>query len=267
MIAVSGGKGGVGKSTVAVMKVKDFLERNKKVILLDLDIFAPNDHVIIGKSLGEKIKDVFIEYPKINEKKCKKCFLCLKACKNNAILKLNYPKIIKENCKRCFLCKEVCPYNAIEIEKEKIGEIYLNKVSDNFYLISGRIKVGIEEGRELIKEAIEIAKRIREKEKFDEIIIDTTAGLNCNVINAIREVNKVIIVSEDSLLGYNSLKEFIKLAKKLNLKFEVVINKYEGRVKRIVNYLKRNKMKFKFIDYSKKIEELYSGGNLWYLFQ
>ncbi len=48
IIAVSGGKGGVGKSTVASLLSLFLCERKKSVGLLDLDFYGPSTHLILG---------------------------------------------------------------------------------------------------------------------------------------------------------------------------------------------------------------------------
>lgn len=53
IIAVSGGKGGVGKSSVSSMLALIFNDMKKKVGLLDLDLSGPTDHVILG------VEDIF----------------------------------------------------------------------------------------------------------------------------------------------------------------------------------------------------------------
>ncbi|MBN1694695.1 P-loop NTPase [candidate division WOR-3 bacterium] len=58
IIAVSGGKGGVGKSSVSSMLALIFNDMRKKVGLLDLDLSGPSDNVILG------VKDVFPEEKK-----------------------------------------------------------------------------------------------------------------------------------------------------------------------------------------------------------
>jgi ATP-binding protein involved in chromosome partitioning len=58
IIAVSGGKGGVGKSSVSSMFALVLDDMGKKIGLLDLDFSGPTDHVILG------IGDVFPEEKK-----------------------------------------------------------------------------------------------------------------------------------------------------------------------------------------------------------
>jgi len=58
IIAVSGGKGGVGKSSVSSMLALVLKDMGKNVGLLDLDFSGPSDHIILG------VEDVFPEEEK-----------------------------------------------------------------------------------------------------------------------------------------------------------------------------------------------------------
>ena len=97
-IAITGGKGGTGKSTIAVLFANKFVKENKKVILCDCDVECPNDYLLLGQRLGKAEKKVYAEFPKLDKRKCKKCGLCAKTCKNNAIFQApgNYPVFIKD---------------------------------------------------------------------------------------------------------------------------------------------------------------------------
>ena len=46
-IAVTGGKGGTGKSTVATSLAVEFA-RSKKTLLVDADVECPNDHLLLN---------------------------------------------------------------------------------------------------------------------------------------------------------------------------------------------------------------------------
>jgi ATP-binding protein involved in chromosome partitioning len=48
IVAVTGGKGGIGKSSVAVGLALGFAGDGARVGLLDLDLWGPSDHVILG---------------------------------------------------------------------------------------------------------------------------------------------------------------------------------------------------------------------------
>ena len=58
IISVASGKGGVGKSLVASTLALNLVEKGHKVGLLDLDLYGPSSHIILG------VKDVFPEEKK-----------------------------------------------------------------------------------------------------------------------------------------------------------------------------------------------------------
>lgn len=110
-IAISGGKGGTGKSTVAILLANKFIKENKRVILCDCDVECPNDYLLLGQKLEKPREKVFAEFPRLNKNKCKKCGLGVKTCRNNAIFQTpgKYPVFIKDLCSGCGACWIVCP--------------------------------------------------------------------------------------------------------------------------------------------------------------
>ena len=94
-ICVTGGKGGTGKTLVAINLAVMFRDNGKKILLLDGDVENPNTYLLLGTDL-EDGKNVHFFIPKVNEDKCTKCGLCAKNCASNAILfvKDAYPIII-----------------------------------------------------------------------------------------------------------------------------------------------------------------------------
>jgi len=53
-IAITGGKGGTGKSTVAVLLANELVRKGKKVILADCDVECPNDYLLLGQKFGSQ---------------------------------------------------------------------------------------------------------------------------------------------------------------------------------------------------------------------
>lgn len=58
VLAVTGGKGGVGKSNVSVNMAVALAEQGKRVVLLDADLGLANIDVLLGVSSGRNIGDV-----------------------------------------------------------------------------------------------------------------------------------------------------------------------------------------------------------------
>jgi len=69
---ITGGKGGTGKSTVAVLFANKFIRKNKRIVLVDCDVECPNDYLLLGQKLGKPRERVYAEFPKLIKEKCTK---------------------------------------------------------------------------------------------------------------------------------------------------------------------------------------------------
>ena len=271
-IAITGGKGGVGKSTIAVLFANKFLRENKKVLLCDCDVECPNDYLLLGKQLKKPFEKVYVEFPKLNKTKCKKCGLCVKTCRNNAIFQASeqYPVFIKNLCSGCGACWIVCSNKAIEAKKEEVGQIYLNKVKSSsqkskiFYLVTGVAKAGLEETGPVVIQTKKFALNLAKRVKADFVLFDTAAGTHCPVISALLDCDLAYVVTEPTPMGAYDLNLILDLCQKLGVPTKIVLNQADlGSKKRIQKVAKRYKIEIeKEIPYSKKLVELYSKGRL-----
>ncbi len=289
-IAITGGKGGTGKSTVAVLLASKLSKEGKKVILCDCDVECPNDYLLTGQKLKKPASRVYAEFPKLIKEKCKKCGLCAKTCRNNAIFQApgEYPIFIKDLCSGCGACWTVCPFGAIRPYKEEIGKIYQNKVnipqsnrhsseskqkskakdknqnSKNFYLVTGVAKAGLEETGQVVRESKKFALDLAKKIRADVVLFDTAAGTHCPVINALLDVNEALAVTEPTPMGALDLNLILSLCKKLKIPSKIIVNQADlGNRKKIENIAKKFKIKIKKeILYSKNLVEAYSKGQL-----
>lgn len=62
-IVVLSGKGGVGKSTVAVNMAAELAKKGYKVGLLDVDVHGPSVPTLLGLELGQPTSDGKYIYP------------------------------------------------------------------------------------------------------------------------------------------------------------------------------------------------------------
>ncbi|MCD6270246.1 ATP-binding protein [bacterium] len=278
-IAITGGKGGVGKSTVAVLMAASLAEQGKRVVLVDCDVECPNDYLLLGQKLKNPKRKVFAQFPKLNKKKCKKCGICQDACKNNAIIQApgKYPIFIKNLCNGCGVCWNVCPFGAIRIENEEIGKVYLNEVrmrqskaknttgkTRSFYLISGLAKEGLEETAPVVTQTKKFAVGFAERIKADCLLFDTAAGTHCPVINALIGSDFAFVVTEPTPMGSHDLEIILTLLKKLKIKSSIVLNQSDlGNKDEVEKMAKKFRIKIsKRIPYSKEIVEYYSKGQI-----
>jgi ATP-binding protein involved in chromosome partitioning len=66
ILAVTGGKGGTGKSLVAATLALVLAEQGKRTGLLDLDLTGPSDHVILGARTGFPAEEFGVEPPSVH---------------------------------------------------------------------------------------------------------------------------------------------------------------------------------------------------------
>jgi len=258
-IAITGGKGGTGKSTIATALAFQ-LSKKHKTLLLDLDVDCPNDNLILGIKT-RKARDVENMIPKFDYKKCKKCGLCSRVCREHAIVfvKGNYPILIPEQCSGCKACKIACPAGAISEAKQKVGEIFVGK-RKNLKLIGGKTKPGIEESSLVLNAVKKFSEQY--KKNYNYIIIDTAAGTHCPVISALLGCDIAFAVTEPTPLGAHDLELILKLTSFLKIKTYIILNRSDIAEKKIIEKVAR-KYKTKIvaeIPYSKKIEEDYARG-------
>jgi MinD superfamily P-loop ATPase len=266
-IAVTGGKGGVGKSTITCLLANKLIESGKKIVLADLDVECPNDYLLLGEKLDNQIESIEADFPVLDKKKCQKCGKCVEVCQENAIFqssKDEYPIFFNNLCSACGACKLACPYGAIGSKKEEIGKVFINKISENYTLVTGEARACLEETGPIVTKAREVAKRIAEEKKADYLIIDTAAGLHCPVISALLEVEKAYLVTEPTPLGVHDLKLIIDLLSELKIKSEIIINQSDmGETEKIEAMAKKNNLKIKAqIPFDKDIVAGYSKGKM-----
>ena len=265
-IAITGGKGGTGKSTVAVLMANKFLKEGKKVVLCDCDVECPNDYLLLGQTLEKPQKKVYAEFPKLNKSKCKKCGLCAKTCRSNAVFQApgQYPVFIKDLCSGCGACWLVCPHKAIQPKKEEIGQIFVNKAKNNFWLITGMAKPGLEETGPVVIEVKKFALEFGKKVRIDYILFDTAPGTHCPVISALLDCDLAYAVTEPTPMGAYDLNLILDLCKKLKIKTKIILNQADlGDKTKIQKIAKQFKITIeKEIPYSKKIVKAYCKGQL-----
>ena len=229
-IAITGGKGGTGKSTFSVLFASELAAKGKKVVLCDCDVECPNDHLFLGiKKLKHFKKNVYAYFPQIDKKKCKKCGACVKACRNNALFLGKEILFFKELCSGCGACWTVCPFGAIKKRKEVIAKIYKEEIG-NLTLITGVAKPGLEETGPIVLKTKKFALSI----KADYFLFDTAAGTHCPVVSALIDCDMAYVVTEPTPMGKYDLDLILDLCKKLKIPTKIVLNKADLGNRKII---------------------------------
>ena len=225
-IAVTGGKGGTGKSTVATSLAVEFAKKSK-TILVDADVECPNDHLLLAVK-RKKYSNVYQPIPRWDFKKCIKCGKCASVCKQNAIVfvKNKFPAFVKDVCIGCKACMVACPNGAISMTKKQIGTIYTGKNYD-VDLVIGELKLGELASGEIVSEVRKKSDEINEKLKDEFMIIDSAAGIGCPVIASLIGTDYIVGVTEPTPSALHDLKRVLYLARHFKIKHGIVINKFD----------------------------------------
>ncbi len=251
-IAVASGKGGTGKTTVAVGLA---LTAPEPCHLIDADVEEPNSRLLLGpEDLGTT--PITIPVPKVDLDKCVHCGDCAKICEFHAMAYLNdTPVVFADLCHGCGGCMRVCPTDAIEEVPLPIGELS-RATRERVLLTEGRLNVGKALPTPVIRQTVS-----QQADDRDLTIIDSPPGTSCSMITAVRHADLVVLVTEPTPFGLNDLVLAVETVRQLEQRFGVVINRSDSGDDRVVRYCEDEGIPvFAAIPHDRKVAEAYSRG-------
>ena len=227
-IAIASGKGGTGKTTVAVNLAWVMAERGVAVQYLDCDVEEPNGHLFLNPCI-ESSEPVGIPVPVVDESKCNGCRKCAEACQYRAIAVLKKPLVFAELCHGCGGCTLACPTGAIREEPRPIGVVETG-VSGRIQFAQGRLNVGEAMSPPLIR-AVK-----KKAQSWGVVLMDAPPGTSCPVVATLRGADYVLLVTEPTPFGLNDLRLAVETVRELQLPFGVFVNREDGGDRRVHEY-------------------------------
>ena len=257
VISVASGKGGTGKTIIATSLA---LSIGGNVQFLDCDAEEPNAHIFLKPSI-KRVEKTFIPVPEVDEGKCDYCGRCKEVCAYNAIAVIPADGdrkgsilVFPHLCHGCGACTYFCPQKAIKEVGKEIGVVEIGKVS-SMQFVHGRLNIGEAMAPPIIRQIKGYINPTR------TIIIDAPPGTSCPVVESVKGSDFCILVTEPTPFGLNDLILAVKVLRKLNIPFGVVINRSDLGDKKTDEYCRNENIPvLMHIPFREEIAAAYSKG-------
>jgi MinD superfamily P-loop ATPase len=221
IITVASGKGGTGKTTVAVSLALSLAEENP--LFLDCDVEEPNAALFLNPTIEER-REVGQMIPSVDLETCTACGRCAEVCQFNAIAVVGENVLVfPELCHACGSCALNCPVEAITEELDVTGVIERG-ANGRIAFAQGILNVG----EAMAVPVIHQLKRWTIPPSTGErpVILDAPPGNACPVVESMQGADFVLLVTEPTPFGLHDLKQAVEVARdEMGLTVGVVINR------------------------------------------
>lgn len=253
IVSIASGKGGTGKTTVAV-NLALALKEVQPVQFLDCDVEEPNAHFFLRPHFRRN-QTVYLPVPDILEEKCTFCGKCAEICAYNALAVLKDTVLVfPELCHGCGGCALLCPEKAIHEKGHRIGVIE-SGTAGSISFAHGKLDIGQAMSPPLIRA---LKKHMKVEHST---IIDAPAGTSCPVVESVKGSDVSLLVTEPTPFGLNDLRLTVETIKELQISLAVIVNRSDGEDGPIREYCQKQNIPILMtIPLDRKIAEAYSEG-------
>jgi len=273
IITVASGKGGTGKTMVAVNLALSIASKRPSdesaetlgrydatTLFLDCDVEAPNAYLFLKPTFKGQ-EEVTLLAPEIDFDKCTYCGRCAEACNYNALAVVRDEVLFfSELCHGCGACALVCPEGAIHEVPEVIGLIEEGVVSTPLAGLDFAHGV-LEVGRAIAPPVIRQLKRRIDSDGL--VILDASPGTSCPVVESVKGSDYTLLVTEPTPFGLHDLKLAASVTRELGIRSGVIINRADLGDQRVREYCEKEAVAILGeIPYDHKLARLYSTGNV-----
>jgi MinD superfamily P-loop ATPase len=221
IVAVASGKGGTGKTTVAVNLALSVGSANP--LFLDCDVEEPNAALFLHPTLDHR-QEVGILIPQVDEAKCTACGRCAEVCAFNAIAVVGQKVLVfPELCHGCGSCTLNCPEDAIT-EVLNVTGVLESGQAGGVRFWQGVMNVGQAMATPIIRQ---LKGRALDGFSSDGLaIIDASPGAACPVVEAVHGADFCLMVTEPTPFGLHDLRIAVEVVRdELHIPVGVVVNR------------------------------------------
>jgi MinD superfamily P-loop ATPase len=229
ILAIASGKGGTGKTTVAVnlalaVSSDRTMQSDAEVHFLDCDVEEPNAALFLRPAIQQR-HEVGVWIPEVDFAKCTYCGRCAEVCQYNAIAVVERRVLVfPELCHGCGSCTLNCPEDAIREKLRVSGVIERGQAKGPVHFAQGILNVGEAMAVPVIRQ---LKQWVIPKETDQVLVIlDAPPGTSCPVVESMRGSDMVLMVTEPTPFGLHDLRLAVEVARdELGLPVAVLINR------------------------------------------
>jgi MinD superfamily P-loop ATPase len=226
-IVVISGKGGAGKTSITGA----FAHLAQGAILCDLDVDAPDLHLLLDPRHRTKRHFHSGNEAVIDPEACTACGQCAELCRFDAIAgpengQGGAYRVLPFRCEGCKVCVELCPAKAIAFPERHCGEWY---VSDTRFgiMVHAQLYPGEENSGRLVTLLKREARIIAEDNGLGLVLSDGAPGIGCPVISSLAGTDLAVLVTEPTPSGMHDLMRVAELCEGFRTKVAVIVNKWD----------------------------------------
>ena len=248
IVTVASGKGGTGKTTVAVSLALSLAAGQESVtalyaephptnpLLLDCDVEEPNSALFLKQltlpSTTWEHREVGQLIPEVDFTKCTYCGRCAEVCQYHAIAVVGEKVLVfPELCHGCGSCTLNCPEDAIREVLNVTGTIERG-LNGPVEFAQGTMNIGEPMAVPIIRQLKQwvippdASTRLGGAPGSRPVILDAPPGTACPVVESMSGADFVLMVTEPTPFGLHDLRMAVQVARdELGLPVGVVINR------------------------------------------
>ncbi len=220
-IVVISGKGGTGKTSVSAALAGIV----PNALLCDLDVDAPDLHILLDPSIRRKERFVSGKEAKIRQDLCTLCGRCQNVCQFDAVSSQDGGYAINPmHCEGCGVCAALCPAQAIELAERECGEWYISETRFG-PMVHAQLYPGQENSGRLVTLLKQEARLLARQQGRDWILCDGSPGVGCPVISSLSGAQLAVAVVEPTPSGRHDFKRVAELCDHFRIPLGLIINK------------------------------------------